>query len=267
MRAKVAVDGAAVYAKPDFDSEVLDYLNQGQSVPISHRQFAGTGGLGLFFKTKTPSGKLGYITDTDVEIPKDAKVTAPPGAPPRVSETKASTPKKREEEEYNDFHRPIYLTRYIGLTGGMVDYSEKFSGNKLSSLMPFVGLRMTGPLLGAPTIDFNLTMYPSAPKYLTVIGTGTASGFLVLSDIGLLFPVVESGKNLVYYGLGLMWTFSDYKVDVGGANYSSQDLRIGIDFDVGYAYRFSTFALRVDAKYYIEKTMYYGFMLSFQTEY
>ena len=51
-RAVVSIDGAAVYAKPDFDSEVITYLSVQEPVIASVKTFSGRGGLGLFFAVK-----------------------------------------------------------------------------------------------------------------------------------------------------------------------------------------------------------------------
>jgi len=270
VNGKVAVDGAAVYSQPDFDSDVIDYLHQGTKVPTSTKQYAGQGGMGLFHKIRTPKGKLGYLPDTDVVLPKGTQIETPKDAPPRVNtkdRNKKDQPLKVEKDE--ETRKSVYLTRYIGGTLAMIDYTEKFMGRKEDAQTIFGGLRMTGPdiLFKSPPLDFNVLVSPMAPKYLSDFANGSGSGFLLMTDLAVTMPLYEQPNGLFYYNLGILLNFSDYKVSVGAGSYDSQDLRIGVDIGLGYAYRFSSYAMRADVRYYIEKTLYLGALLSFQAEY
>jgi len=276
VHGKVAVDGAAVYARPNFDSEVIDNLNQGVKVPVSTKQFVGEGGMGLFHKIKTPRGKLGYLPDTDVVLPKGTHIETPKGALPRLTKKEKAARAKADrdklthvEKDEDSGRKSIYLTRYIGGTLGSVDYTEKFGGNKLHGQTLFGGLRMTGPdiLFKGPPFDFSLLFSPSAPKYLGDFAHGSGKGYLIITDLAMNMPLYAAENSLLYYDLGLMLTFSDYQISVGSGDYDSMDLRIGVDIGLGYAYRFSSYAIRADAKYYIEKSLYLGLLVSFQAEY
>jgi hypothetical protein len=271
VHGKIAVDGAAVYAAPNFDSEVIDNLNQGVKVPVSVKQFEGQGGMGLFHKIKTPRGRLGYIPDTDVVLPKNTHIETPKTAAPRLSkkEQKARERSVHVEKDRDHDRKSIYLTRYIGGTLASIDYTEKFQGNKLHGQTLFGGLRMTGPdiLFKGPPFDFNVLISPGAPKYLGDIAHGSGNGFLLMTDLAMNMPLYDTEDGLLYYNLGLLLNLSDYKVSVGNNDYDSMDLRIGVDVGVGYAYRFSTYVVRADAKYYIEKSLFLGFLVSFQAEY
>lgn len=272
MRGSVGNDGATLYSNPDFDSPVIEELSPGAKLPVSTKQFLGAGGMGLFHKVKSPSGKLGFVLDTDVVLPKGTKLERPKGA----ADLSKARPKRKGKDApvHVDFpddkqHQSIYLTRYIGGSLTMVDYTEKFPGTKLHAQTPFLGLRMTGPdtLFKGPPLDFNLQVSPMAPSYLKNLSGHAGSGFLLMSDLMLNLPLYDRPHSLLYYGLGILLNFSDYKVQVGSGTYNSQDLRLGVDFDFGYAYRFSHFVIRADLKAYIEKTFYLSELLTFQTEY
>ena len=275
MHGKVGGEPATVYSSPDFDSETIDELKPGTKIPISTKQFQGNGGMGLFHKIKTPSGKLGYVPDTDVVLPKGTKLDSPK-EPKGLSKDKPARREKQQTPVHVEQQQPeekqrksIYLTRYAGGTLALVDYTEKFPGAKLHAQTPFIGLRLTGPgaLFKGPPIDFNLQLSPMAPSYLNKLSGHKGSGFLLMTDLMLNLPLYDTPHTLLYYGLGILLNFSDYKVQVGNGTYNSQDLRLGMDFDVGYAYRFSHFVVRADLKAYIEKTFYLSEMLTFQTEY
>lgn len=271
VRGQVGGAPATVYTNPDFDSPVVEELAPGTKIPISTKQFSGGGGMGLFHKIKTPSGKLGYVADNEVVLPKGTKLDSPKGAKGLSKEMPIRRSKKSVEvEQPEDKQRKsIYLTRYVGGTFALVDYTEKFPGAKLHAETPFIGLRMTGPgaLFNGPPIDFNLQISPMAPSYLKKLSGHNGNGFLLMTDLMLNLPLYDKPHYLLYYGLGILLNFSDYKVQVGNGTYNSQDLRLGVDFDFGYAYRFSHFVVRADIKAYVEKTFYLSELLTFQTEY
>lgn len=259
--AKISVDGASVYSRPDFDSEVVDFLGYGAQVQTSSKPVKGRAGLGVFYLVRTAKGKKGYVADTDLMTGNNEPV---------YNEKTDHRRKKREaeEEEANYATRPVYFTRYVGGSVSYADFSEKFQGNKLHQMIPFLGFRLTGPktLFDVPT-DFNIMISPKPPGYLSEVATGTASGFVILTDLDFMFPLWESRNSLWNYGLGLLLTYSQYSVQVGGNGYDSRELRMGIDFDLGYAYRITNYLLRFDFKYFIERSNYYGLMVSFQAEY
>lgn len=259
--ATVAVDGAAVYSQPNFDAPVVEYLSYGTKVVASKKSFQGFGGLGLFYKVRTPSGHLGYLTDTNLvaglrklqkqrEKSSGTSTTAQPAPPP-------------------DHGEPFFFRRYMGGTLGPIGYSEKFSGHKLTAHPLFVGFRLTGPgvLFDGPPLDFDFLISPSAPKYLHTFGQGNSTGFLLLGDLNFFLPFKQGRRFLIDYGLGLMWTYSRYKVKVDNQFYDSQELRVGGDLAIGASYRISRYAIRLDAKYFFERTSYWGEFLTLQTEY
>ncbi|MBX3022388.1 MAG: hypothetical protein KF799_12010 [Bdellovibrionales bacterium] len=264
----MVTDGAAVYGRPDFDSGIQDYLTYQTQVLVSKKPYAGAGGLGLFHRVRYQN-KTGYITDTDIRVgQKEAASVA--------VEEKRKSPSKAWEDEEQDLSAPIYLTRYLGGAVSMVGFTEKYSGRKLSDNMMMYGLRMTGPgtLFDGPPLDFNLWFSMQKPKYLSQFSNGTPTGFLVFGDILAMMPMIDVNNTIVSYGLGLMWVYTRYSIPVKKATtgetaaFDTQEFRMGGVFDFGVGQRFGkTSLLRVDAKYYFEKTSYLGYGLSYQMRY
>ena len=91
-RARVVVDGAAVYQLPNFDSSIVRYLDHGQKVKVSRETFSGAGGLGSFYKLKL-NRELGYIADVDV------KAIHKKGSKKRKSRKKSKKSKKKAPKE------------------------------------------------------------------------------------------------------------------------------------------------------------------------
>ncbi len=265
QNALVQTEGAAVYQQPNFDAPVIDYLKAGQKVVISKKSAQGIGGLGIFFRIRTPAGKMGYIADVDV-IPEfsqskyrtDEKVTNPEfqKAKTEVADRKANRPS-------------IYLTRYLGGHLGILSFSEKFSGQTLKDNVTMFGFRMTGPgvLFDGPPFDLNIQFSPTVPGYYLSFASAPPSGFFFHGDFMPILPALETTNGLLYYGLGLMWTYTKFNVLVRNTTFDSQELRVGLAGGLGYGQRFNDWILRADIKYYYEKTAYPGYGLSLQRQY
>lgn len=270
LKAIVVTDGAAVYSQPDFDSEVLDYIGYQTAVSVSKRPFTGRGGIGLFHRVRYAGTRQGYITDTDIRVNRK-DVDRVGKEERRKSVSKAWSP---EEEEHLG-RAPLYLTRFLGGALASVKFTEKFSGTKVTDSMLMYGLRMTGPgtLFDGPPLDFNFWFSLQKPGYYSKFAGSEPTGFLLFGDVMAMLPVVDIQQFLVTYGVGIMWTYTRFNVPVRKADtgvvsqFDSQELRVGLDFGLGAGRKFGNYLLRADAKYYIEKTSYLGFLVSLQTVY
>lgn len=241
---------AAVYQGPDFDSAVIDSLEENQKVPMSNKKFKSSSDFGSFFKVKTPKGKIGYVGDNDIQ-------------PLRLK-------KKMDEEMGQHDGESIYYKKMLGVSLATVNYAEKFQDKYSKAQTTMLGFRMTGPdVLGdSPPLDVNVWLGFKPPSYYDSISGGKASGFFLLGDVGVVFPVVDWTKSLLNFGLGVMWTYTHFKVPIGGKDYASDELRIGIDLSFGGAIKFGKeWVGRGDIKYFVDKTPYTGLMLSLQRIY
>jgi len=275
LEAVVVSDGAAVYEKPDFDSKVIDFVPYNSAVTISRKSFAGTEGLGLFHKVRV-RGKIGYIPDTDIRVQEKEKEPEifEPERKSEPSKVKVDKPEKIkskawDKDDEDPSGMPPYLTRYLGAAVARVNFTEKFSGRKLSDQLTMYGLRMTGPgtLMDGPPLDVNLWFSLDKPAYYDVFSTGI-NGFLLFGDVMAMLPLVSGENWVVSYGLGLMWTFTRYRVQIRGENTDSLELRIGLNGGLGIGRKLGkAYLLRADAKYYFEKTQYMGYLISLQREY
>lgn len=275
------VDGAALYERPNFDAPVVDYLGEGKKISVSKKAVRGAGGLGLFYRVKYSQRTI-YITDTDIKLgrsPRDesenedsSEARRDPGPREEVTSRKTKKAKKRRprRDEYGDESDALFFTRFIGGTVGTVQFSEIFQGRTLSTQLPVYGFRMTGPgtLIDGPPLDFNFLFSVHAPTYYRTFTSNRTTGFLLFGDIMPMLPLYESKRSYLYYGVGVMGTFTSYKVQIKKSLFDSKEFRMGADFGLGYGLRVGEEALiRFDAKYYWERTRYPGFFLSFQTEY
>ncbi len=285
QRGVVSVDGAAIYQAPSFDAPVVGYAPFQQQVVLSREPMIGDGGFGLFYRVRTPDGVQGFITDVDVVPQFKFDISGRGGRGGRGGSrrsSEASSPQENPDfqrvQDFDQDIRPLFFTRYWGGVIGMaLDYGEKFSGQVYRSDTPFFGLKMTGPevLFHGPPIDFNVLFYPGAPGLYKGLfsPTSSATGFLLMSDINLLFPLLERREDLVTFGFGPMALFASYKVPVVGndgvseVTLNSHELRLGLSLSATYTRRFNRWAARAEAKYYVEKANYPGLWLALQREY
>lgn len=267
VKAVVVTDGAAVYQGPDFDSTVQEYLPYQTLVMASKKAYIGVGGLGLFHKISY-KGKTGFITDTDIRV---AKATRGKESSREDSATESESGSKawEKEEDENLGKAPLFFRRYLGGAAALVNFTEKFSGRKLSDPMLMYGLRMSGPgtLFDGPPLDFNFWFSLDKPGYYSQFASGEPTGLVLFGDIMAQLPMIDLDNTLVTYGIGLMWAYTRYKVPVKNVSLDSEELRIGADVGFGVGQKFGKYMLRGDIKYYIEATQYLGATLSFQTEY
>ncbi|MGZ3724048.1 MAG: hypothetical protein ACXVA9_13990, partial [Bdellovibrionales bacterium] len=233
-------------------------------------------GLGLFHRVHFQN-KNGFMADTDIRI--TDKEPEPTPAPVAGGDKAGKKPKKirskafGEEEETGHKGEPLYFTPYVGGAFALVDFSEKFEGRTLHSMLPLYGLRMTGPgtLFSGLPLDFNLLISLQKPRYYKDFSS-SVTGAMMFGDVALNLPFIERTNWLWTYSLGLMYTYTYFKVKIGTVTFDSQEFRIGLDGGIGGAYRFGPakhkiYAVRGDVKYFFEKTRYFGFLTSFQTEY
>lgn len=281
MRAIVYTDGAAVYSAPNFDAPVQDYLSYETKVVVSKNAKVGEGGLGLFHVIKYGSGKQGYITDTDIRIVRKSGAKKNDEADEEDDEDPTKKPvsmsKAWEKEEQEAMgNAPMYFRRYLGGTLAMVNFTEKFSGRKLSDQMMLYGLHMSGPgtLFDGPPLDFNFWFSLSQPDYLKQFSAGTPTGFMLFGDVGFQLPFYDGKSTLVTYGPGLMALYTNYKIPVKSPSagkartFDSQEMRIGVDVSVAVSQKITKKLLvRGDLKYFYEKAGYLGYGLSIQGEY
>ncbi len=257
--AVVQSGGATIYSAADFDSAVLLQLKPSQKVRVSLKPYPGVGGFGSFYKVFFKRGRFGYVTDVEV-VPEYTQV----GKRNRTEKN----PAFKEYQEQQTERDPIFFTRYVGLTVGTVGYSEKFQGSTFRTQALIYGLRLTGPVIDGPPLDISILAHWGSPDYYSQLTGGSAgSGYFVLSDVQLTFPIFETRNNLMTLGIGPLLTYSSFRMTVQNTYFDSQEIRLGATVNAGYAHRFGRYLFRADAKYFFEKTQYFSYTASLMMEY
>ncbi len=258
--AVVQVDGAAVYKVPNFDSPIVSYLNKGKKIRASKKLYPGIGGLGSFYKVRIKKGKYGYVTDVDL-FPVKTKAKKEESAAIDSEVFSGSSPGEEKPFVSEESGAGLYLSRWVGLSYNMVNFSEEISGKTFSENRGFMGLKLSGPkaLFTSLPLELNLMASFSPASYYADISEG-AEGFTLLADLLYVLPFIEETKYMIYYGLGPMVSYNSLRIKVTRNGVSepveldSQVVNLGLSGALGLAYKLGqSFMVKLEAKYLYEK--------------
>ncbi len=273
----IAVEGAMVYKKPDFDSAVIGYMPRGKKVKVSTKAF------GPFQRIGFREGVMGYISDVDIvteegvpfsvvnsgeDTGKKEEAPGEGGKPP-----KGKKKKKRAGSEKIYRAKPVATADAIGVAVGYIAYKELVSRREFSENILVYGLKYStrAPFLMGPYgLDVTFLFKPSPPNYYqSALGT-TAKGIYLFFDAVWTFPLFEiMGKDgMLIAGIGPLITYSEAKATLpSGVDFKQTDLVVGASLQLGVALRFKPVIVKFDAKYYLEKNSYLGVLGSVQYEF
>ncbi|MEN0057628.1 MAG: SH3 domain-containing protein [Bdellovibrio sp.] len=242
-------EGALVYQEADFDAPVIETLKRGAVFHIS------TGKRGPFYKIRLKPGVLGWVADTDIK----------PGVH-RIAPVPKKNPKAEEKEKKR---KPFFATRYRGPVIEYINYTEDTLGQERSTYLPFFGVKFNGYNTlfdGEIYTESNILVHVGAPSYYADVTKKSADGFIFLVDFLFQTVLPQSKTHLFYYGFGPLFKYSHLNIEVPQGTktlaYAADDMTLGALFNIGLAFRLGDLSLRTDAKYYWERTRYYGFGLN-----
>lgn len=265
-----------VYSEPSFKSKVVERLNPRSVFAMSTAKVVGKGGLGVFFKIKTPGGKIGYIADSDlVALPLEEPQTTAAGAPRNAKQSPPSTGNDDGDDEAKPTPAaPVpaatMAPSHILTWGGSVataDYAGELNGQIWKHSQIFFGVRRTTSARTAFRLgnDLNMMISPWAPKYLADAGAyGSTSGY-VASVEWLLYVSLSSSALAPFFEFGPSAVHSTYQTQLAGSGYSDSKTRIAAVAALGLSYEFSRYCLRIDIHYHADAAGYIGERLSLQT--
>lgn len=280
ISAQVTTD-AEVFSQPDYKSRVVEKLSSGSLVYLKNEKVVGLGGLGVFYKVKTLKGKIGFVVDADLAVNEDGsiksvkappKIVAPPvqaaPRPPPPAEPSEPPPPSEPQQPAQARPRaaPVKPDSW-GLTAGAANYTADFEGKNYSATQLFFGARWSGNWRGLAGFrpDAGALISPNAPKFLSAAGaSGETKGFILLTDFSLLYPFVESDDFSLSAGGGPLVGYSSFSTKYNGQDKKSSVFKIGGVADVGAAINFDSGRVRLDVRYFLEKSGYLGGFLTVQ---
>ena len=256
LKAVVVEDGALVFQGDNFDTEPLAQLAEGTVLEVSKKEF----GEFNFHRVRLKDGRVGYMADNDLKIlglkTKDL---------PKDSKKQAEKIKEELKEEQKKL-RPFASASFYGFSYDYVKYRENTLGVLPTTSLNFYGFKILGPDLlmeGEGITEFNASLAPTAPTYYQTATGNAANGFVFHMDALLQFQSQQSRRVLTHFGFGPMFRYSHFQAGLNKSpgtttNYSLDDMTLGACFDLGLGVRISSWALRLETKYFWETTQYWG---------
>lgn len=244
-----------VYDQPDFDANVIAKIRRGVGVRVS----SGTAGSYAKFHRVRVGNKLGWIADIDVRVEGQSRQAPVPFGQDDTPGAKKKKKKGKKADEppakkpFEDM--PLLFNKYVGVVFGGSDFIESVNGVDSSTMWAVYGLKITGPdvLLHGPIMDFNLLLHYGAPAYYNSLSTTKPGGFVIMTDALLLYPFFNRDRTLITLGLGPMLQFSNFQVTNGGSPMSLTELDAGLSTQLSFGFKLGRVALRLEAKYELEK--------------
>ncbi len=251
-------DGALVYTNPDFDSEVLATLQEGQAVRVSK---ATTGNFAKFHKVRA-GPVLGYIAEIDIQIEGATKKRTH-----KRGDKKADTRKKKKKDDGPEL--PMMFSRFVGLLVGQNSFKESIQGSDEDESLFVYGLKITGPdvVFEGPIMDLTIALHYGAPNYYGKLSSTKPSGFAIWVDPLLLLPFVNAQDHMFYIGAGPTFVLTSFKVTNTDRMMDLTSINIGAAFSAGAGFRIEKVAVRFEGRYYLERQSYKGLQLSVQSQF
>ena len=268
VSATVTTDGALVYSAPDEQSAVITQFQAGAKVQISK---GTTQGPEKFHKIRV-GARIGYIDDIDVAIEGAGSPIPPNGQLSKKAAGKDKRDAKKrkhaklKKQKPND---PFYFSRFVGLEVGSSEYKEGILNVNSSTTFVVYGLKITGPdvLFKGPVMDINLLLHYGAPSYYAPISATQANGFVLFTDAMFVLPLFQRQDGMLFLAAGPLLVISKFGVLNTGRLMDLDSIDAGIDASIGGAVRVEKVAIRLEAKYYLEKQSYKAFLASIQTQF
>jgi hypothetical protein len=254
-----------VYTHPDFDAPVIANLKPGAFYYVSKQKFP----MG-FHKIQISKAQTGFISSSEIKIVSAQYVQQRKkgGAAPLDSLEESV---EKEQNKKAPHGKPIAAARYHGLIVEAQNFTEDTMSKTRNEAITFFGYRVVGNntiFSGEMSTDLSLLFHSGAPKYYQEITGYPASGMMFNGHFTFDTLIPLSHSVLASYGFGPMFRYSHFEVNLrnpyglGADYYALDDLTLGALLRLGAGFKWRSFSMRADIKYYIEAKQYLGLNLS-----
>ncbi|PIT98711.1 MAG: hypothetical protein COT74_13510 [Bdellovibrionales bacterium CG10_big_fil_rev_8_21_14_0_10_45_34] len=249
--AMIITDGAMVYRRANFDSEVIGYLPAGKKAKISSKKFGVA-----FYRIRFQQGVLGYISDVDV------KPLGLQGASENKQEDSAQKTSKRTRK--GDF-----FGTFLGLGVLYQSYAEIISQQRYQSTIYPLALRGTfspGFLGGPFWLDTQLSYYWSPPDYYKALSSRPPTGYIIQFEAAMTYHAGHfwGREGMWYFGAGPVVSYSRFMVEIVQSALDLEESRLGGVGYLGLAAVYGSFLIRLEPRYYVDRANYFAVELSAQ---
>lgn len=248
QKAKIANPTVDIYSDADFDSDIVETVERGETYMISDKVY------GPFFRIKLKSGKIGYIPDTDVDIEGKGRVVPITEGDqetddPFLQDMDSSPKKSKKNQRKND--DPEEDENLQGITLQLMNYHEDTLGGVQVDDLPAIGYKRISDFAAWEVVASFKT-----PKYYSEKLNASARAVNIWSTLGISseVPLLPSWSSR--YGGGLMAHASFVNVDAPQKSYEMQDLTVGAYLEGSLLVRISKLRYDLSIKYIFDKQSY-----------
>ncbi|MBC7741276.1 MAG: hypothetical protein H7061_03705 [Bdellovibrionaceae bacterium] len=251
-KAKIVSPEVEIYSGPNFDSDVVGVVQEGQTYLVSDQV------SGAFYKIKLKSGKVGYVPDYEVDVegkgriePKDfdENMILDEAKEKKLKRKVKLKPKPEDEEDAFD-------KEYHGITVQLINYHEDTLGGVQVDDLVAVGYKNVSDLSWEVIGAFK------TPKYYTSKIKGSAKGFNLWGDFGISNRMEVTTRTTIRYGGAFFAHYGQTRVETATRAYDLQDLTAGLLLEGGFLFKVSHSALDLSIKYFFDRNSYGGFGVS-----
>jgi hypothetical protein len=272
IAATVTTDGALLLQQADPDANPVGQLAEDTKVRVSRQSVDGPDGTK--FRRIKVGKRIGYISEIDIRIgdgpaPDDRPKSSGGKKLSKKEAAKEAKKKAARKKAMGDKREEMLFSRFVGVLIGTSEYKEGIDGVNASTNLIVFGLKITGPdlILSGPIVDFNLALHYGAPEYYQQLSATKPNGFVLLTDLLFVGPFAHSQDSMVYVAGGPMLAISKFSLVNSGRAMDLTSLNLGLSLALGGAIRLDKVALRLEAKYYIEKQSYKELQAAIQTQF
>lgn len=244
-----------IYSAADFDSEVIDTIQPGQTYQISNKP------KGPFYVIRLKNGKIGYVPDTELDIegegpfqPKPFKNLDDQDDPATLKKTKSKKIIPAEEEDEDPDSEDM---TFHAVSLQLINYHEDTLGGVQIGDLYAIGYRHL-PLMNefGSSFAWDVTAAFNAPAYYRDLTGQPASGFALWSGFQIVNVSGIGSNTTLHYGAGPFVKFTQFDVRSATRGYTLQDMTVGISFDAGLIFHFEKTSLDLGLKYFWDKKSY-----------
>lgn len=256
QKAKIVSPEVEVYAESSFDADVLEVVNGGETYLISDKVY------GPFYKIKLKSGRIGYIPDTEVEIPgkprlnngetsddpflQDVDITSKTKKNNKKSDSKKNMDAESDETDEDGFN-------YRGFTVQLINLHEDTLGGVQIDDVTALGYKTL-----SDEISWELMGAFKTPKYYSDKLNASVKAYNIWGDFGVTRDVPLRSNISARYGGALFSHFSWVNVETNTKKYDMQDLTVGLLLEGGFFVVFKKVTLDFSVKYFFDRNSYGG---------
>lgn len=262
-KAQVTRTNVEIYGAPNFDADVIETIQPGEFYPISSKP------SGPFYKIKLKNGKIGYVSDTELDIQGEGVFEPKPYVEDEEELAKAKkaskkkktekAPEPEEEEEDSDILQSLH-----GVSLQIINYHEDTMGGIQVGDLFAVGYKYI-PLQNeySTSVGYDIFAAFTAPKYYEERTGRTTKGLAVWGGAQILNMSVLSYRSTFRYGAGPFLKYTNFQTETSTQKYTLQDMTIGVDIQAGVIFSFKKISFDVGLRYFWDKEPYGAFGLTF----